>query len=314
MDGLKKRLGKLWPVRLAAAYGSSQAGNYAAGLAFNGFMTMFPLLAGLLAVFGFALSWDPSLQEKAQSALFTFLPNGSPSQDVLSGLRHNAGTLGLISLAGLVWTGTGFFASMEFALDSVYRVPQRDFLRQRLMGLAMLGVFIVAILVAVFANSAAALVSFVPLIGPLVGVAVMVALFAVIYKVVPNRPQRLRDVLPGAVLAGVMVEALTLLFPLYLRLVKGFSSYGSTFALFLLLATWLYFLSQAILLGAVLNQLLLGKVPEPETGAASAPGDDREAGGGEVEPSRGRDLKSKAGDRHGAQHVAMSEGEHSGSA
>ena len=59
-------------------------------------------------------------------------------------------------------------------------------------------------------------------------------------------------------LAGVLMEALTLLWPLYAGLTHGFSSYGTAFALFFVLATWLYFFAQFTLLGAVANRMHAG--------------------------------------------------------
>ena len=76
--------------------------------------------------------------------------------------------------------------------------------------------------------------------------------------------------MPGALLAGVLMEIVTLAFPLYAKLVHGFNTYGAAFALFFLLATWLFFICQFILLGAVL-------IGEPKTGGAVAsPGEARE--------------------------------------
>jgi len=95
-------------------------------------------------------------------------------------------------------------------------------------------------------------------LGFIAGAMVMVALLCALYRFVPNRPFRLRDVLPGAVLAGVLIELLSLVFPLYEKLAGGFNTYGAQFGLFFLLATWFYLLSQLVLLGAVLNHVRLG--------------------------------------------------------
>jgi uncharacterized BrkB/YihY/UPF0761 family membrane protein len=48
------RVARTYPGRLARAYAASQAGNYAAGLAFTAFVSMFPLILGLLAILGLA--------------------------------------------------------------------------------------------------------------------------------------------------------------------------------------------------------------------------------------------------------------------
>ena len=56
----------------------------------------------------------------------------------------------------------------------------------------------------------------------------------------------------------MLIEVLSLAFPLYARIAGSFNTYGAQFALFFLLATWFYFLSQLVLLGAVYNRFRLG--------------------------------------------------------
>jgi membrane protein len=276
VKALLERLKGSFPGRVATAYGESKAGNYAAGLAFNAFMTMFPLMLGLLAIVGLVIR-DPDTMAKAQSMLLSVFPSNAHDQlaQVLKGAQKSSGLLGLVSIIGLIWSGTGLFVAVEFALGEMFGAKQRDFARQRLMALAMMAVFLVGILFAILANSmVAALGSGVKLLGPFLGVVVMTTMMAAIYRIVPNRTFSLTQILPGALLAGVLMEIVTLAFPLYGSLVHGFNTYGAAFALFFLLATWLYFISQFILLGAVLNRMLMG---QPETGgAAASPGEARE--------------------------------------
>jgi membrane protein len=87
----------------------------------------------------------------------------------------------------------------------------------------------------------------------------MVLLLVLLYRFVPTRRFRLREVLPGALLAGLLIEALSLVFPLYTRFAGGFNTYGAQFALFFLLASWLYLLSTLLLLGAVYNRFHLDR-------------------------------------------------------
>jgi uncharacterized BrkB/YihY/UPF0761 family membrane protein len=47
----------------------------------------------------------------------------------------------------------------------------------------------------------------------LVGAAVMVTLLVLLYRFVPTRTFKLREVLPGALLGGVLIEVLSLGFP-----------------------------------------------------------------------------------------------------
>src|ERR1035437_4069791 len=195
----------------------------ATSLAFNAFLAMFPLILGMLAIVGFAVN-DPGVQAKLYNGIVSVFPADAHDEilKALTGVKHNAGILGIVSILGLLWSGTSLFASMEFALTKIFGTKQRDMLRQRLMGLIMVVVFIAAVLFAVVANSAAAASTGAGLIGAVAGAVVLVALMTAIYRFVPNRTFALKDIWPGAVLAGVVTELFSLLFPLYAKVSQGF--------------------------------------------------------------------------------------------
>ena len=245
-------------VRLWQTFSNSHAGNFAAGLAFNAFMSMFPLLLGVLSLVGMTVGSGPR-RAQFEGKLLSFFPSDAHQALVatLNGVHEHAGLLGIASIAGMLWGGGNLFTSLEFALGQIFGSTQRDFLRQRLMALVMTMLFAVAVVVAVSANAAFALLPSVPYLGIVVGVAVWVGMMLAIYRFVPNRTFAITDLWPGALLSGLLMEALSLLWPLYAGLSKGFTSYGATFALFFLLATWLYFWSQFVLLGAVANRMRL---------------------------------------------------------
>jgi len=250
------------PVRVLAAYGSSQAANYAAALAFSAMLAMFPLILGTLAIIGYLVR-DPGTEARFETFILNVFPAGAQMQviDALSSVKHAAGWMGLLSLGGIVWTASGLFSTMEFAFTQIFGTKQRDLLRQKAMGLLMMIVLVVAIGITVVANTLVAVFPLAWLSGLVIGGAVMVGLLILLYRFVPNRTFTVREVLPGAFLSGLLIEAFSLGFPLYARLAGGFSTYGAQFGLFFLLAAWLYILSQLLLVGAVYNRMRLG---EPE--------------------------------------------------
>ncbi len=277
MKGLIERLKRSLPGRLMTAYGESKAANYASGLAFNAFLTMFPLILGLLTIVGLLVQ-NAALEAKLQEAIIGIFPPDAHAQltQAFKGIKHNVGVLGIISILGLIWSGTGLFASMEFALSQVFGTGQRNLLRQRLMGLIMMVVFMTAILLATGVNGVVGSgLPLAPFSGFLLGSLIMVGLLVMIYRFVPNRSFPFSQIWPGALLAGVLIEVLSLIFPIYGKVAHGFNTYGQQFALFFLLATWLFFLCQLLLLGAVLNRLRLG-APE-EAGVAAEPGEKGDA-------------------------------------
>jgi len=243
-----------------AAYGSSQAANYAAALAFAAMLAMFPLILGTLAIIGYLVS-DPGTEARFQALVLNVFPAGAQMQviEALNGVKHAAGWMGLLSLAGILWTASGLFSSMEFAFTQIFGTKQRDLLRQKAMGLLMMIVLVVAIGLTLVANTLLALFPFAWLTGFLLGSVLMIGLLILLYRFVPNRTFTVREVLPGAVLSGILIEVFSLGFPLYARFSSGFSTYGAQFGLFFLLAAWFYILSQLLLLGAVYNRMRRGE-------------------------------------------------------
>jgi len=269
------------------AFGESQASNYAAALAFSAFLAMFPMILGALSIIGLAIR-DPGTEARFQSLILQLFPGSAQPelQHAILGVKQSAGWLALVSLGGLVWSASGIFATMEFALTQIFGTKQRDMLRQKLMGFVMMLILVVALGITVGANSASGYLSqYIPyawVLSFVIGAAVMVLLLVLLYRFVPNRTFSLREVLPGAVLAGVLIEALSLAFPLYTRFAGSFNSYGAQFGLFFLIATWLYLLSELLLLGAVYNRFRLG---QPATkGLIASPADESH------EPERAVDV------------------------
>lgn len=273
-------------LRVITAYGESQAGNYAAALAFAAFLAMFPMILGALSIIGLAIR-DPATEARFQNLVLQLFPGSAQPelQSAIRGVRQSAGWFGLVSLGGLIWSAGGIFATMEFALTQIFGTKQRHVLKKRLMGFVMMLVLVVALGITVAANGAAGYLStylpFAWVLSFAIGALVMVALLVLLYRFVPNRTFTLREVLPGAVLAGVLIEVLALGFPLYARLAGSFNTYGAQFGLFFLLATWLYLLSQLLLLGAVYNRFRLGQPanrglvasPAEQSPAAQRPAD-----------------------------------------
>ncbi len=223
-------------------------------------LAMFPLVLGVLSLLGFAIR-DPATEARAQALIINLFPGAAQLQllDALRGVKRSAGWMGMLSIVGLLWSAGSIFSTMEFAFTQIFGSRQRDMLRQKLMGLVMMVLLVVAVGVTVAANAVAALFPLAWVSGFVVGSAVMVGLLVMLYRFVPNRTFEVHDVVPGAVLAGILIEVFSLGFPLYVRMAGGFNTYGAQFGLFFLLAAWFYVVSELILLGAVYNRFRLGQ-------------------------------------------------------
>ncbi|HKB20551.1 MAG TPA: YihY/virulence factor BrkB family protein, partial [Gaiellaceae bacterium] len=153
---------------------------------------------------------------------------------------------------------------LESAFNIVYGKPNRSFLHGKLLAVTLLVGSLVTLFVgllvgsighevltryagAVFGNSYVAYVSSV-LIST---VAVFTFLFTV-YYLLTNEKLRWQEVLPGAIVATVVLEASFQLLPIYLRLSKNVIALQA-FGAPALLLVWLYLMANVIVFGAEIN-------------------------------------------------------------
>ncbi|HZD18583.1 MAG TPA: YhjD/YihY/BrkB family envelope integrity protein [Actinomycetota bacterium] len=248
-----------FPISVVKHFGEDGAGRLAATIAYYGFFSLFPLLLVLVTIAGFVLRGHPDLQERLlDSALGQFPILGTY-------IRQNVGTItgsGLalgVGLATALWAGLGALRASQFAMDAVWDVPffrrppiHRAILRSLLM-LATLGVFLLAtaMLASILGGTAAGASG----VWGMIGSAVLnVALFAVMYRVLTVADIRWRDVVPGAVLAGIGWTALLIVGGAIVssRLGSASDVYAS-FAIVIGLLAWLHLGAQLTLFAAEVN-------------------------------------------------------------
>lgn len=254
-------------MRVVKRYVSVNGGTYAINIAWNTLFAFFPIIllvtTLLTAIFGSG-EYGDAIDRNIQSVV-----PGSSGTEIVQALHsfHKAtGPLLALSFVGLVWSGTSLFGALEQGLNALVSARSRSFPRQKLAGVLMILVFTVLVVLDVGSASLLSLVTSLPhlpsfvhsgasatLIQVLFGVVDGLLLFGAIFYIVPNRQQQVRAILPGALAAAVLFEGFTLLFPLYFALQHGFTTYGTTFALFFLLLTLAFWLAQIVMFGGAVN-------------------------------------------------------------
>jgi membrane protein len=265
------------------AWGELRAGEGAILIAWQLLFSLFPLIVGILSIFGLVLR-DPELQAAlAEQIVARFPSQASDLVGFISETRNIGGILGIISLITLLWAGSNLFGTMATVFDRFYGVPDRSFVTQRVVSFSMMAAYAVLATISVAAGSVTGILVglseeilsfeipyFAFALGWLVSVASAILMFLVLYRFVPNARLGIRHVWKGAVLAGVAFVALTQIFPLYLSyLGSGFAAYKAL-GVFLLLMTWFYFLGLILCAGTLLNAVLAGLCPIPSAEQAQA--------------------------------------------
>jgi len=258
--------------RLLRKLGADGAFNWAVILAWNFLQSLFPMVLVMAAILGLALGFIGVGSEQVYRTVLSVIPDSTAQREALNALQffhQKSGIFFLVGFAGLVWSGSGLFRSMEQAFARIYQTKQRPLPKGVLMSVGMVFLFTLfagVMLVTSFLLGLLDKLPFLPavlhqggvafVLQLLIGLAAGFLLFLCIYFVVPNRRQDWAKVWPGAAVSGLLFELLSLLFPLYLRLTGGGSAYGKTFALLFLLMVYFYFLGIVTMVGAEINSLL----------------------------------------------------------
>jgi membrane protein len=261
------------PVRwMYRGYIQSAAGDLAASVAYHALIAMLPMFFLVISVAGFFLRNDQDVLAGALRIIDDVFPAGSVATDAFQqavDARQNSGWLGLVSVIGFAWAGTGFISSLARNINRVYGVPGSGYFSEKRRGFVVIMLFtfffivssLLPIATTFFVNQELpeALQRFVLAsgTGQLIAYGVSyfsaVLLFLVVYRILPNAGQRFWDVWPGTLTAAALFLLVTQVFPLYIRSVGGVGRYGQVLGFVSLIVASLYALAHVMLFGAFIN-------------------------------------------------------------
>lgn len=184
--------------------------------------------------------------------------------DLVHSVQDNAATLGIIGGLALLWASLSLFSVLESAFNIVYGRSNRSFLHGKARAFLFMVGSLVTLFVALLAGSlgvaalqeyAAGFISNAAIAYALsIGVSLIgVFVFLVsCYFFLTNEDLTVREVLPGAIFASILLEGTFQVLPLYQRyadLNPGLRAFGAP----AILLVWLYVMSNVIVLGAEIN-------------------------------------------------------------
>ena len=238
--------------------------HLAAMIAYFALLSFVPLLFLTISLLSLAGRPDES------SYLVTELKRAFPGSSISSivhtvrEIQNHATALGILGAVGLLWTSLSLFSVLESAFNIVYGRPNRSFLHGKARALLLMVGSLVTLFVALLAGSfgvaalqeyAAGFLSNAAIAYVLsIGVSLMgVFVFLVsCYFFLTNEDLTVREVLPGAIFASILLEATFQVLPLYQRyadLNPALRAFGAP----AILLVWLYVMSNVIVLGAEIN-------------------------------------------------------------
>jgi membrane protein len=292
---IARRWKTLWLLskRTVGQFSADNCPQLAAAISYYVLFSIVPLLILLVSVFGFVVR-DNDIQQEVIDQVMEATPleqreGENLVSDTLQGVSRVSGALTIVGVLGMAWSSSAMFGAVRRGLNTVWKADMpRPIVQQKLIDLAMmagLGLLLAASIAGTtglriirelsdealgpLSTGTSIFWSLLPFVLP--GV-ISLAVFVLIYRYVPNAPNRLGDLWPGALLATVLFETMKNGFALYVAKFNNYDLiYGSLGAAMLFLL-WTYLTANILLLGAELSyqygRLVNGEYAE----ALAAPG------------------------------------------
>jgi membrane protein len=279
-----------------------ESGITAAAIAYYALFSLFPLTLLTITIASFSLG--PAMEQHLVVQKLEFY---APALGQLLGPNFEAivrarGPASSVALVGLIWSASTVFYTLTLTLNELWGIKRRRPVWKR-RGLAMLFVLAFVGLILFLASFAGSMISslrpwlpdqIIPIGGGIslaLAILLDVASFMVLYMLLPHGAAAWREILPGAIAAGLLWELAKKAFLLFVSTYISRSNlvYGSVAAIIAFL-TWAYLSSLIFLYGAYLSVsyyrlkqqqkeaarphvggILMGPVAEPSKGNVGLP-------------------------------------------
>jgi membrane protein len=262
----KDRLLKIPAVQLiyrtAEGSGNHDVAHMAAGVAYYAFLSIFPLLLGLIALFGFFL---PSAN--LQNTLLNYVGDNIPGatnilKQNIASIIELRGAMGVLSIVVFLWGASAMFRAVSRAINHAWDISRyRPFFIRKASELGMvfgigilfllsLGASAVISILRGVLNLPAADLIIVNVGSWLVAFLLILAVFLLLYKLIPNTKTYWRYIWPGALLAAVLFEIARTLFIFYLENFANYQLIYGSIASIIVLLVWIYYSAFIMVLGA----------------------------------------------------------------
>lgn len=256
-----------------AGYLDDNALSHGAAMAFYAATSLAPVLLIVVAIAGIVIGNDAA--QLALSAEFAGVM-GPQSADLLKATIETASHRGsstlatVIGLIALLVTASGVFGEMQQSLNQIWKVKPNGvslsrLVRARAASLGLVAALGFMLLVSLAASTAISALGeyinqrlpfgelIVSAINTAVSFVLIALLFAAIYKVLPDRRLKWRDVGVGSVVTALLFTVGKSLIGWYIGTSAIATSYGAAGALMVVLV-WVYYSAQIFLFGAEITR------------------------------------------------------------
>ncbi len=259
-----KRLGYLL-VQVGKDFAQDAAPQWAAAIAYYTLLSTFPLMLAAASIASYFVDPEWAISQLT-GAVGDFVPHGEEQiEEIVQEAMDARGTVGLISIATLLWSGSRVFSAVTVSLNIIYDVDERyNFFKRTAIDIAMLftiGVlFILGVASRYFLNLFLGSGGLMPDQGnilynlglDIIPVFLLGIAFFLTYLFVPRRRVDWKAALVGGVAATALFVIVRPLFFQYIQSFGEFSIIYGSIAIIIILVIWAWIGGMILLFGGEL--------------------------------------------------------------
>ncbi len=264
---------KKWQKLLLKTWGIANSSNvwaHCASVGFFGFLSIFPVMAVFVLIYG--LVFSPTEMQEQIATLRPFIPEnvyqilGGRLNDLVSNTSSRLTFSLILSSLLALYSGSKGIKYLIILINLAFHITEeRGFIQTTLRAL---GLTFAALIVLILAISSIALIPLVAAYFPFPQIAKTIALwsrwpilagivflsFLSLYRFAPNREAiALKKLMPGAVLATILWILLSLLFSIYVQNFNNYSAEFGALSAAVVIMLWLYYSAFIVAFGAIFN-------------------------------------------------------------
>lgn len=215
IDGLQRRwrfTSFIWAVQ--KKYSEDRGGYLSALVTYYGFLSIFPLLLAAFTIIAFVLAGDRSALHSLEQHISSYPIINQAASGLDRGTMHGSTLALIVGILGLIWGSQGLAQAAQFTMDEAWNVPNRTrpgFIPRTIRSFGWYAAFGVGAVASTFVSSLGQALHWAggPLLSTALSFVVAVALFLMSFWILTPRGIAVRDMVPGAVTAGIAWAVLT---------------------------------------------------------------------------------------------------------
>lgn len=255
------------------------APQWAAAVAYYSLLSSFPLVLAIASIITYFVNVEPQwVVDQLGQWLGDILPQGAAQvEEIVTNALQARGTITLLSIGSLLWTGSRVFGAVTTALNIAFDVDETyGFVKRTLIELAMLAtiglLFVLALVAPTLLRVISNTLQILPggetlsyqLISQIVPALLLILAFFLTYLLVPRRSVDWVAALVGALVATTLFLIARPLFTTYVRNFGNYNVVYGSIGLVIIIVFWAWIVASILLFGGEVASHLQAMVIENE--------------------------------------------------